>query len=87
MKLQRMDCASDPYVSGVLCTFPSGCVKQISWRHVGPIPDSLAMAKKAAAELVQHMLQRGLVDDLERTNIPSMVAALQRIVSQHGRVA
>lgn len=63
--------------------FPSGARKQVAWHHKGPVPDTLALAKKCCAELVDHMLQAGLIDDLERTNIPSAVAAIQAVIQAH----
>ncbi len=51
-----------------------------AWRSGAPIPDTLEAAKKYAAQLVQHMLEHELRDDLNRTNIPSLVASIQRIL-------
>jgi hypothetical protein len=67
----------------VLCVFPSGARKQITWSHPSPIVDTLTTAKTCMAHLVDHMLARGLHDDLERTNIPSAVAAIQRVIADH----
>lgn len=81
MQLYRLDSSQSSNHAGVLCIFPSGARKQIAWTiPQAGIPDTLAMAKKCVAALVDHMLQAGLTDDLERTNLPSAVAAIQRIV-------
>lgn len=61
--------------------FPSGAFKSVAWRSQAPIQDTLEAAKAYAAELVKHMLDRELRDDLDRTNIPSLVAAIQKIIS------
>lgn len=83
MQLYRLDSSQSPDHGGVLCVFPSGARKKITWTYKGPIPDTLATAKQCVAQLVDHMLQAGLVDDLERTNLPSAVAAVQAVIQQH----
>lgn len=83
MQLYRLDSSQSLDHGGVLCVFPSGAEKQITWSYKGPIPDTLTTAKQCVAQLVDHMLQAGLVDDLERTNVPSAVAAVQAIIQAH----
>lgn len=60
--------------------FPSGATKSVAWRSEAPIPDTLAAAKEYAVKLVQAMLDEQRVDDLERTNMPSLVAAIQKLI-------
>jgi hypothetical protein len=60
--------------------FPSGVRKQVAWRSQAPIPDTLAAAKEYAAAVVDALLKDQRVDDLDRTNIPSLVAAIQRLL-------
>ncbi len=72
---------SDSTVGGFVVEFPSGARKSVAWRSQAPIPDTLTAAKTYAAQLVQHMLDKQLTDDLDRTNIPSLVAAIQKIIS------
>lgn len=72
---------NDPEVGGFVVEFPSGARKSAHWVSGAPIPDPLAAAKQYAAQLVQHCLERGLIDDLERTNIPSLVAAITKIIT------
>jgi hypothetical protein len=80
-KLWRAESAeNDPKVGGFVVEFPSGARKVVAWRSGAPIPDVRAAAKQYATALVQHMLDHELRDDLNRTNIPSLVAAIQRIL-------
>ena len=80
-KLWRAESANnDPRVGGFVVEFPSGARKVVAWTWGAPIPDTLEAAKEYAKQLVQHMLERGLTDDLNRTNIPSLVASIQRIL-------
>lgn len=71
----------DSTVGGFVVEFPSGARKSVAWRSEAPIQDTLEASKEYAKALVQHMLDARLIDDLERTNIPSLVAAISRIVS------
>jgi hypothetical protein len=73
--------SNDSTVGGFVVEFPSGARKSVAWRSQAPIQDTTEAAKKYAITLVQHMLDAQLVDDLERTNIPSFVAAIGRIIS------
>jgi hypothetical protein len=72
---------NDPTVGGFVVVFPSGATKAVSWRSEAPIQDTLEAAKTYTKALVQHMVERQLTDDLDRTNIPSLVAAIQKIIS------
>jgi hypothetical protein len=71
---------NDPKVGGFIVEFPSGARKSAHWVSGAPFQDSLEAAKKHVTTLVQHCLDCGLIDDLERTNIPSLVAAVQKII-------
>lgn len=73
--------SNDSTVGGFVVAFPSGATKSVAWRSEAPIQDTLEAAKEYAKALVQHMLEARLIDDLDRTNIPSLVAAIQKIVS------
>ncbi len=72
---------NDPFVGGFVVVFPSNASKSVSWRSEAPIQDTLEASKEYAKKLVQHMLDARLIDDLERTNMPSLVAAIQKIIS------
>ena len=67
-------------VGGFVVEFPSGTRKSVAWRSGAPIPDTLAAAKQYVIQLTQTMLDERRIDDLERTNMPSLVAAVQRII-------
>jgi hypothetical protein len=71
----------DLTVGGFVVEFPSGATKSVAWRSEAPIQDTTEAAKEYAKALVKHMLDKCLFDDLDRTNIPSLVAAIARITS------
>lgn len=70
----------DSRVGGFVVEFPSGARKSVHWVSEAPFQDSLDAAKQYTAQLVQHCLDRGLIDDLDRTNVPSLVASVQRFI-------
>jgi len=72
---------SDPTIGGVIVQWPSGHTSAASWRSGAPIADTFAAAKEYATALVQQALEQQRVDDVERTNIPSLVAAIQKHVA------
>jgi hypothetical protein len=77
--LHRLEAPGDPHTGGVLAEFPSGRRLQAAWRHAESV-DSMATAKRVAASLLERLLAERLTDDAERTNWPSLVAAVQVIV-------
>ncbi len=80
-KLYPAESANDqPDVGGFVIEFPSGTRKSVAWRSQAPIPDTLAAAKQYVIQLTQSMLDERRIDDLERTNMPSLVAAVQKII-------
>jgi hypothetical protein len=72
---------SDSTVGGFIVLFPGGACKSVAWRSEAPIQDTLAAAKEYATKLVQAMLDEQRIDDLDRTNMPSLVAAIQKLIS------
>ena len=79
-RLFRLDSA-DPRTGGALVEFPSGKRLQVAWRAArGPIVPTTEAAKDYAAKVLQRLLVEGLSDDAERTNWPSLIAALGRIL-------
>jgi len=72
---------NDPEVGGFVVEFPSCTRKSVAWRSQAPIQDTLEAAKQYVVKLVQAMLDEQRIDDLERTNMPSLVAAVQKIIS------
>ncbi len=77
--LHRLEAPGHPDVGGVLAEFPSGKRLQASWRHAEAV-DSLSTAKRIAAHLLDRLITLGLHDDANRTNWPSVVAAVQTII-------
>lgn len=79
--LWRLEDPAHPDVGGVLAEFPSGRRLQAAWRHADQV-DALATAKRIAAHLLDRLLSQGAHDDAERTNWPSVVAAVQAIIRE-----
>jgi hypothetical protein len=77
--LYRLEAPGHPDVGGVLAQFPSGKQLQATWRHADQV-DSLATAKRVAASLLDALLRENRHDDANRTNWPSLVAAVQVII-------
>ena len=75
---------NDPRIGGFLITYPSSYVEEVSWVSDKKVTDTLKEAKLIAARLVQNLIERKHNDDLERTNWASVVAAIQRIISDWG---
>lgn len=78
-ELHRLE-GKTPHEGGALVVFPSKVGHELAWRARMPIPDALAFAKQQAAQCLDRLMREGKHDDAERTNWPSLVAALQRIV-------
>lgn len=76
--IQRLESPNDATIGGVLITYPSGATKALHWRQDAPIAEPMAVAKDYAAKLLQERLDARQVDDAERTNWPSVAAAIQR---------
>lgn len=73
------DATNDPRVFGFVVQFPSGTFKQCAFRQEGPVQDTLETAKECAAMVIQSMLPEH-IDDIDRTNVPSLVAAIQKMI-------
>ena len=80
--LQLLDSPTDPHIGGVLFQFPSGASRALSWRSKQPIRDVQVMAKDLAARALQDRLDSRAIDDAERTNWVSVVAACGRLVRE-----
>jgi hypothetical protein len=63
---------------GIAFRFPSGKVKTLTWKTQAPIEPTLDAAKEYATKLIDEMLRGGGMDDVERTNWASAVAAIQK---------
>jgi hypothetical protein len=77
--LQRLE-GQRPTIGGFLITYPSGKAKAVYWEFDKPIKDTMTAAKGYAAKCLDNCLQEDRADDANRTNWPSVVAAIQRIV-------
>ena len=80
--LQLLDSPTDPHIGGILFQFPSGASKALHWRSQHPTPASHAVAKELAGKALQDRLDSRAIDDAERTNWVSVVAACGRLVRQ-----
>ena len=81
--------SDDPLVGGFTVEFPSGTKKVVSWRQSAVIHPALDAAKEFVSAVISAMLEapgvtnddrRIALDDIERTNVPSLVAAVHKIV-------
>lgn len=81
--------SDDPLVGGFIVEFPSGTSKVITWRQEPLVSPALDGAKAFVAAMIEGMLngpgvtnddRRISLDDIERTNIPSLVASVWKIV-------
>ncbi len=70
----------DPETGGVIVFLPSGASLQIPWRSARPIQPTLEAAKLYAAKIIEHLIERGLTDDVNATNWASVTAAIQRVI-------
>lgn len=84
----------DPLIGGFLVTWPSGNEKTVVWRQPAVVSPALDGAKRFVAALIEQMLnapgvtnddRRIALDDIERTNIPSLVASVWKIVRDWNR--
>ena len=80
MQIYRLEGKNSHFEGGILFVTPNRRKLSVSWQSTSPIHDTLAMAKECATRLLDQMLKSGYVDDADRTNWPSVVAACQRHV-------
>ncbi len=82
-QLHRLEDPENREVGGALVVYPSGYRQQLAWRGVkGTRVDPQEMGKELATQALQGLLDRGLGDDVGRTNWVSMSAGLGRVVSE-----
>lgn len=81
-QIYTLEAAKDPLCGGFLAIFPSGLKKTVVWRHRFPLPraNTLEESKGIAARLLDELLREGKVDDADRTNWTSFVAAVQKLL-------
>lgn len=78
--VQRME-SDSPYVAGALLTFPSGAAKIIQWASDKPLYPTKDAAKEYCIAVLDQLMKEKLMDDAERTNWPSCVAAVQKVIT------
>ena len=82
--LQRLESTTNnPRQGGFVIRFPSGRAELVEWNFGAPMRDAaiLQAAKDLAAQLIERLSASAAHDDVERTNWASVVAAIQRIVT------
>jgi len=67
--------------AGCIVQFPSGLTLQVAWRTKEQIQPTLEAAKKYTSQLLDSLLKANLQDDADRTNWPSAVAAVQKVIA------
>lgn len=77
--LQRLE-SDDKRHGGVVLTFPSGAAKSVTWSTGEPIHPPLDAAKGYAAQVLDALMREGRIDDADRTNWASVVAAMVRLI-------
>ena len=78
--LHRLD-GNDPETGGILFDFGNGLTKAASWRSAVPVDDSLELAKRCTAQVVQALLDGGHHEAVRGTNWASAVAGCQKHIS------
>lgn len=78
--LHRLE-SNEPETGGILFDFGNGLTKAASWRSAVPVDDSLELAKRCTAQVVQALLAGGHHDAIRDTNWASAVAGCQKHVS------
>jgi len=82
--LQRLESTTNnPRQGGFVIRFPSGRAEVVEWDTGAPMRADavLQVSKNMAAQLVERLSASASHDDMERTNWASVVAAIQRIVT------
>jgi hypothetical protein len=84
--LQRLESKQpgNARIGGFIIRFPSGRAEVIEWDHGAPFASDAALtaaAKQLATQLVERLSRTASHDDMERTNWASVVAAIQRLLS------
>lgn len=80
MQIYRLEGKNSHSAGGILFVTPTGKKLSVEWQSTSQIHDTLTMAKECATQLLDKMLSAGYVDDADRTNWPSVVAACQHHV-------
>lgn len=78
--LHRLD-GNDPETGGILFVFDNGLSKAASWRSAVPVDDTLELAKRCTAQVLQALIEGNHHDAVRNTNWASAVAGCQKHVS------
>lgn len=70
-----------PEMGGILVTWGNNRRLAASWAGVDPSVDTLELAKKATASLLQRLMDEGDQASIAETNWPSLVAGIQKHVA------
>lgn len=65
---------------GFLVFLPSGATKQVAWHSPKPITPTLDAAKEYTGRVIQQLEEKGMHDDIQKTNWVSVCAAVQRVI-------
>lgn len=78
--LHRLD-GNEPETGGILFVFDNGLHKSATWRSAVPVDDTLELAKRCVAQVVQALIEGNHHDAVRNTNWASAVAGCQKHVS------
>ena len=78
--LHRLD-GNDPETGGILFDFGNGLTKAASWRSAAPVDDTLELAKRCTAQVLQALIEGNHHDAVRNTNWASAVAVCQKHIS------
>lgn len=78
--LHRLD-GNEPETGGILFVFDNGLHKSATWRSAVPVDDTLELAKRCVAQVVQALLDGGHHDAVRGTNWPSAAAGCQKHIA------
>lgn len=78
--LHRLD-GNEPETGGILFVFDNGLHKSATWRSAVPVDDTLELAKRCVAQVVQALLDGGHREAVRGTNWASAVAGCQKHIA------
>ena len=78
--LHRLD-GNDPETGGILFDFGNGLTKAASWRSAAPVDDTLELAKRCTAQVLQALIEGNHHDAVRNTNWASAAAGCQKHIS------
>lgn len=77
--MQLVLAETDTYdTGGVIITIDSGFMLSIAWRTQVPIEPTLEAAKQYASQIIQTLIDKRRMSDVEATNWASATAAIQK---------